>query len=116
MNSLAPRNHVGRMRDGLWPALQKRRSAADGAPHLLADQVKNVAPLRQDRAERVEIMDHAVVTDMIDRNACGDELGSIGIAFVAYWIEFGGVDDGAGKSGEFRRTQRRDSGIGEVCI
>ncbi len=59
-------------------------------------------------------MDHAVVTDVLDRDARRHQLSGIGIAFVAHRIEFGGMDDGGRKSGEFGRAKRRNPGIGEV--
>ena len=60
-------------------------------------------------------MNHAVVTDMLDGNARRGQPAGIGVALVAHRIEFGGVDDGGGQSGQMRRSQRRNPDIGGVC-
>ena len=85
------------------------------APDLLADLRQHQPRLRQNRAHGVEIMDHAVVADMLDCDAGREQLARIGIAFVAHRIEFGGVDDRGRQALQVQRAQRRDPGIGGIA-
>ena len=84
-----------------FAGISGRGSATDGASNLLADLVKNEPSLRQDRADRVEIMDHALVTDVVDRNPRDEQLAGIGIALVPHRVKFGGMDNGLGSPVNF---------------
>ena len=56
------------------------RHSAPGCPPI----GKNERSLRQDRADRLEIMDHALVTDVFDCNTCCEQLVGVGTAFVSH--------------------------------
>src|ERR1700728_607952 len=100
MNLLSAGNHVRRRRLSvcrgvempwlsLWPCW-----SADRAPDLFADLVKHQTSLRQDGAHGLEVMDHAVVTGVFDRNSGRDQFCCIGVALVAHRVELGGMDNG----------------------
>ena len=56
---------------------------------MFADLVEHQPALRKNGAHGVEVMDHAVVTDVFDRRARRHEFSCIGIAFVAHRVKFG---------------------------
>ena len=74
-------------------------------PHLLADLRQHELRLRQDRAHGVEIVNHAVVADMLDRGRRRKQLSRIGVAFVPHRVEFGGVDDRRRQARQPRRAE-----------
>ena len=53
----------------------------------------------KNRAHGVEIVNHAVMADVLDGNAGRHQFSCIGIAFIAHRIELGGMDDRGRKSG-----------------
>src|SRR5450756_2604120 len=73
---------------------------ADGAAELFADLMQHQTSLRKNGAHGLEVMDHALVADVFDRDPSGHQLCRIGIALVAHRVEFRGMDDGQGKSGK----------------
>src|ERR1700681_2164514 len=68
--------------------------------------MKDQPALRKNGAHGVEVMDHAVVTGVFDRDACGHQLACVGIAFIAQRVKFGSMDNGGR---ETRQTSPREA-------
>ena len=88
--------------------------SADHAADLFADLQQHQLPLRQDGAHGVEIVNHAVVTNMFHGNAGRRQLSGVGVALVAHRVEFGGMDNGGGKPGQIISAKWGNPDIGRV--